>query len=618
MRFNKRKAFTVTEMIVVLSSIAILFLGLLSKIDISGDKARVATVQTDFRAYYTAAQKVILEVPNIEAMTSNEFENALNANLDPSLRFTNRQSEKLDPWFQHYRYGTGMIGDKFCIIFASEGDEEKYRFKTSDMGGVDNVFLAAEGEEEEETEDFVPRITLAFAVVDGDIFTLDEKEHEIMETNVSDLESPITGSIEDITVAEGAEFTFTVNIVGDTSGLSYTWYRSGDLIPDENSSSLTMVANERFDGDRFVCYIEKNGKVYATNTAKLTVLSNVLTNVKIKTMPVKLDYFEGQSFSDIGLTLEATYSNGTVTTVTDYTIENGLNLRGDQTSVKVSWQGWNFDIPITVTSETPIGISLSQLPDKTNYIETQDFDKTGMVVVVEYNNGAKEIVTDFTVTGGTKLKAGTPTVTISYGGFSQAIKVNVVKLQVTHLEVTNPPVKTRYLVGKNFELNGLEVKATWNNGMSKIVTNVSGSTPNGAGYTPITNGYTVVDGKSLKESQTSVKLKMDNATVLVPIEVYVHEHTGQAGLSYANGCYTKPVETGGYCRGYQSKATWHGCSCGRSWPCAGDGSGGNDDYGHSEVYKDYYKTKYHTTKSTCNEWTATYTYEMDCGYPLNP
>ena len=618
MKFKNRRAFTVMEIIVVLCTIAIMFLVLIPKMDIGADKARVSAVQSDLKVYYTAAQKVILEVPDITTMSTLEFENALNANLDPSYRFEDKQSKNLDPWFQPYRFSTGMIGDKYCIIFASEGDDTNYRFSTSDMSKIE-VVNASEGEfVEEEVEEFVPRITLAFAVVDGDIFTLEEKEHEIMETSVSELETPITGSLQDITVAEGAPFTFKVNLIGNTSGLNFTWYRSGDLIPDENSNTLTMIADERFNGDRFVCYIEKNGKVYTTNTATLTVVSNLVTNVRVNTMPVKTEYFEGQSFSDIGLTLEVSYSNGTTAIVTDYTIENGTRLSGGQESVKVSWQDWVFAIPINVVSESPIGILINKLPSKTTYIETQDFDPSGMVILVEYNNGAKEAITNYTVTGGTKLKPGTQTISISYGGFTQTLNVNVVQLQVTSLEVINQPTKKRYLVNTNFDTNGLQVRATWNNGTSKVVTQATGTTDNGAGYTPVTKGYTIVDGISLKEGQTAVTLRMDNALVAIPIEVYVHEHTGQAGLSYSNGCYTKAVLINSYCPTHQV-TTSHEWGCGwcgtRVWSLAAPSKCPNNVCGSGTSGQRWSICGSDTTTVRCSEpCVKQYRYDLGCGY----
>ena len=624
-RFKTSKAaFSITELVVVIATIAILFVALVPRIDKTADKAKVSSVQADFRVFYKAAQSVAMEYPTIATFSEEEFQAALNNSIDKDYRFENCQSVKLDPWGDPYRFGIATINNKFCVIFASNGDEDKHRFKTNDMA---TVVDASEGEGEGEGDDegesgeivkeFVPRITLAFAIIDGDIFSLESEEHDIIETYVSNQEMPTTGSLENITVIEGQDFTFKVKLGANEpiEDLSFKWYRSGELVLGENSSTLTMTADHQFDQDKFVCEITKNGKVYKTNTATLTVLPDGIVDLIIKTMPVKTTYSEGQNFDSTGLVLEAVYKSGFNQLINDYTVLNGLNLTGDKTFVEVEWGGRKVPVPISVESTSVIGLKILQLPKQINYVETFDLNTSGLIVALEYNNGAVKTITDYTISGHNKLKPGTQTITISYEGYTINFKVNVTKLQVTKLEVIKKPTKTRYFKGRNFETAGMEIKATWNDGTSKTVANTTGTTsPNGPGYTPITNGYTITNGTALKEGQTSVILKMDNATVSVPIEVYTHEHSGQPGQNSPNGCYTLPVESGGSCSGYKVKTTSHHCSCGKAWPC----NGADSSVVHEEVYEDVTVTKYHDSKSTCNEWVPTYIYYLNCGYPAEP
>lgn len=606
----KRKAFTIIELIVVFATLAFLFVAVVSKFDVGTNKAKLSAVQTDFRAFYVASQQIAFNVANPADMTEEQFENMLNSNLDSSKEFEGRESSQKDPWGNKYRYATAVVNDKFCVIFASQGGTEEQRFTTSDMG------LMSDAEAFSFSNTFVPRLTLSFAIVAGDIYALEESEHEILKNHVADLDLPISGSLNDIEVLEGNPFTFYALTRGDTSGMTYKWFRNGEELTGETSPSLTMIADMAYNDNRFMCEITKNGKTYETNAATLTVIPSVFTNLAIKTMPVKTEYFAGQDFSPVGLTLEASYSNGSKVLIDSYTIERGTNLSVGQSTVTAVWGSYSLEVPISVISESTIGLKIVALPSRTNYVETQNLDPAGLIVAIEYNNGSKETITDYTLSGGTRLKPGTQRITVSARGYSASFNVNVTPMQVIKLDVLSQPTKTRYLVNTNFDKAGLVVQATWNTGLVKTVTNDSGTTSNGAGYTPITNGYTITNGTRLQETQTSVTLKMDNATVSVPIEVYVHEHTGQPGQTYANGCYTKPVESGGYCRGYQKKHTWHGCSCGSSWPCRRPDE--QTEYPHGEVYKDYYSTEYHSSKGSCSEWTVIYTYYMDCGYPLEP
>ncbi len=59
-------------------------------------------------------------------------------------------------------------------------------------------------------------------------------------------------------------------------------------------------------------------------------------------------------------------------------------------------------------------IEIAVPPTKTDYIEGQDFDKTGMVVNAVYQNSSKEEITGYTIENGTNLKVDQKTVIIKY------------------------------------------------------------------------------------------------------------------------------------------------------------------------------------------------------------
>ena len=58
---NKRKAFTLIELLIVIAIIGILFIVLVSRIDFATDKAKTTGVQTDFRAFQVAMEQVARE-----------------------------------------------------------------------------------------------------------------------------------------------------------------------------------------------------------------------------------------------------------------------------------------------------------------------------------------------------------------------------------------------------------------------------------------------------------------------------------------------------------------------------------------------------------------------------
>lgn len=145
-------------------------------------------------------------------------------------------------------------------------------------------------------------------------------------------------------------------------------------------------------------------------------------------------------------------------------------------------------------------------PNKTSYFEGEDFDKTGMVVQANFNSRKNPSVildeSSYTIDDGTNLEEGQTKVTIEYNGKTADQTITVERNSVTNLEIETPPNKTEYKEGKNFETDGMVIKATYKDGTTK----------------PITD-YTVVDGNNLKENQTEVTISYDGQTVKQTITV---------------------------------------------------------------------------------------------------
>ncbi len=96
---------------------------------------------------------------------------------------------------------------------------------------------------------------------------------------------------------------------------------------------------------------ERNTNVDSTIKA-FTVSSvpneKVLTSIEVKTPPTKTEYIQGEDFSRTGMKVVAKYNNGEEEEITDYTIENGTNLKEEQTTVTIKYNGLTTTQAITV------------------------------------------------------------------------------------------------------------------------------------------------------------------------------------------------------------------------------------------------------------------------------
>ena len=78
--------------------------------------------------------------------------------------------------------------------------------------------------------------------------------------------------------------------------------------------------------------------------------------------------------------------------------------------------------------------------------------------------------------------------------------------ELENIEITTPPSKTSYYVGENFDKTGMVVKAKYNDGTSKEITD-----------------YTIKNGTNLVENQSSITIEYQGKTITQEIEVKAKE-----------------------------------------------------------------------------------------------
>lgn len=234
-----------------------------------------------------------------------------------------------------------------------------------------------------------------------------------------------------------------------------------------------------------------------TRTISIPIrVTNDLIKLEIITPPDKTTYVAGEEFDATNMVVQATFEDGSLMEVDNYTLANNYNLVKGQTYVTVIY---TYDAvtktvkqPITVTNKVT-GIIVSVPPTKTMYVPGQTFDSTGMVVSAIYENGASQAITGYTITDGT-IAEGQSNVTISYKDsetnkvFTTTQKIKIGS-GIESLEITTPPTKTIYTTGSAFNPAGMVVTVRYSNGTSKVITN-----------------YTIVNGSSLTADQTSVTI----------------------------------------------------------------------------------------------------------------
>lgn len=279
-------------------------------------------------------------------------------------------------------------------------------------------------------------------------------------------------------------------------------YTDGKTETIDVTPEMATGANINVVGSYTVKY-ELNGQVFEQEI-KVTPIK--LSGIKITKKPTKLTYIEGEEFDSTGMVVEAAYNNGTSKEITDYTVEGFESELGTHTII-VKYQNYSDEFDVEVEKGVPVAIAVTTMPDKTEYIEGQAFDSTGMVVQAVYSNGFKKTITDYTVSA-IPSGLGSRKVTISSGNVSTYIYVKVKEKELESIVVDTLPEKTLYVEGEKFDKNGIVVKAIYNNGNSEEISDyvLSGVDMSQIGTHQITVSYqglmTTFDieviGKSLK------------------------------------------------------------------------------------------------------------------------
>ncbi len=317
-------------------------------------------------------------------------------------------------------------------------------------------------------------------------------------SDITVLEPSLSFQTSTVSLQIGESFALEVSTAPENQIV--TWNSSDSNVARIRNGVITARSN---GSATITATMEYGGKTY---TAKCIVtVGNVaptLTGIKVKTLPIKTVYTEGDPFDQTGLTLTATYSDGNTQTVSSGFTCSGYqaNTTGEQT-IEVTYNGLKTSFTVMVNPKPAItldSIAVTKEPTTTTYYVGDTLDTAGMAVTATYSDGSSKLVTGYTCDP-TKLNTeGTQTITVSYteGDVTKTATFNVtvkpVPVLLDSIAVTKQPTKTTYYVGDTLNTAGMEVTAMYSDNSSKTVTGwtCSPTKLNTKGTQTITVSYT--------------------------------------------------------------------------------------------------------------------------------
>ena len=220
-------------------------------------------------------------------------------------------------------------------------------------------------------------------------------------------------------------------------------------------------------------HIGKQTIIYAfggkSATFDVEVVGISLDKIVLTELPSKLEYLEGQELDLSGMTVTAVMNNGFESTVaTGYTVSGYSSEPGDYT-VTVTYLEKTATFDVTVLKRSIVSLTVNTLPDKLEYISGQEFDDRGMQVIAEYDNGDVIVAENYTVSGFDSAP-GIKNVVVAVDGESVSFPVKVIARVITEFKLTSLPSKLEYIEYDSFDITGLKVQATYNDGKTEEIT----------------------------------------------------------------------------------------------------------------------------------------------------
>jgi len=130
-----------------------------------------------------------------------------------------------------------------------------------------------------------------------------------------------------------------------------------------------------------------------------------------------------------------------------------------------------------------------------------------MVIEATYKNGSKREITNYTLSNHQYLKTSQKAIKITYTecGITRSVEQEIVvtkkesvDVKLTEIKIVNPPNKTKYQEGEDFDKTGMVIMGYYSNGESKEITN-----------------YLISDGQDLENGQNKITITYTENSVVI-------------------------------------------------------------------------------------------------------
>lgn len=271
--------------------------------------------------------------------------------------------------------------------------------------------------------------------------------------------SGISGAISSITIG-----TSGASSVAATLGVTVGGSAFGGSAKTITSSNVAYTFTGSASGDIVFTWTQTSSKALYLKSISIEYSTKVLSNISVTGTLSKTSYYVGESFSPVGLTITANYSDTSSDNVTANCTFSPNPLTIETTSVTASYTELGVTKTatidgLTVNTRNLASISVSTNPSKMNYIIGESFSSTGMVITATYDAGDPVVgYTNYSYSPTAALgTAGAKTITITSldnASITTSLIVQVTSSQSMSITVTDTGATISGYQTKTFSKNG--------------------------------------------------------------------------------------------------------------------------------------------------------------------
>ena len=195
--------------------------------------------------------------------------------------------------------------------------------------------------------------------------------------------------------------------------------------------------------------------------------NKTLVSIFVSEQPAKTRYSLGEEFNPEGMVVIAVYSDASRARITAYELSGFESATMGPKEVTVSYGGKTAVFTVDVIGL--MEIEITSPPDNARCAVGEDLDLTGLEVTAIYSDDSRETVPAemISISGFDNTEAGELVITVMYGGKTAEFAAEVIG--VAGIEISKWPAITRYAVGDELDVTGLEITVTFTDGTSETV-----------------------------------------------------------------------------------------------------------------------------------------------------